>query len=187
MDSWGVNQAARSAPTDAKRQEVAEFISAKFSEVLAEELTKRGIKSRAAVATTPVPLHAVQLQGVFVAISEGDEAVRTAVGFGRGNSHVEARLRAYQKKSQGRRLLGKATLEASGSKTPGVAVSGASAAITGGVTGLVFKGALKAAEKSGANEPLPNELKEGVKADVVRGARKVADFIEEKYRGYGWL
>lgn len=185
-DSWGLNAASSSSST-AKRRELAGRITRAFSESLAGELTKRGIPARRAVATTPVPLHAVQLQGVFTAIDEGDEAVRTVVGFGKGASHVEARVRAYQRMSSGNRLLGTATLEAAGSRKPGVAVSGASAAITGGVTGLVFSGAMKVADKTGADDPLPNEVKEGIKADVVRAARKVADLIQEKYQERAWL
>ncbi|MHC4493102.1 MAG: DUF4410 domain-containing protein [Planctomycetota bacterium] len=185
-DSWGMN-AASSSPTTISRRELAERITRAFSESLAGELTGRGIPARRAVATTPVPLYAVQLQGVFLAIDEGDEVVRTVVGFGKGASRVEARLRAYQRTSSGNRLLGTATMEAAGSRKPGVAVSGASAAITGGVTGLIFSGAMKVADKTGADDPLPNEVKEGIRADVVRAARKVADLIQEKYQERAWL
>lgn len=186
VDQWGLNS-VRSGASDAQRQKVAQTISAGFRDALVKDLQGRGIRAQAANDRTHRPLNAVMLKGVFVSVAEGDDAKRTVVGFGQGASSVEARIRAYQQRASGPRYLGMGTVAAKGSRKPGVAVSGASAAATGSVVGLVFAGAQKAGQQTGADQPLPNQLKEGVKADVVRAAAKVGDRVEEKYREYGWL
>jgi hypothetical protein len=166
---------------------VAQTISGGFRDALVKDLQGRGIRAQAANDGTRRPLDAVMLKGVFVSVDEGDDAKRTVVGFGQGASSVEARIRAYQESASGPQYLGMGTIHAKGSRKPGVAVSGASAVATGSVTGLIIKGAQKAGSQTGLDDPLPNELKEGVKADVVRAAGKVADLVQEKYREYGWL
>jgi len=186
VDRWGLNSAQRGA-SDAQRQRVAQTISGGFRDALVKDLQGRGIRAQAANDGTRRPLNAVMLKGVFVSVQEGDDAKRTVVGFGQGASSVEARIRAYQESASGPQYLGMGTIHAKGSRKPGVAVSGASAVATGSVTGLIIKGAQKAGSQTGLDDPLPNELKEGVKADVVRAAGKVADLVQEKYREYGWL
>ncbi len=186
VDQWGLNSAGSGA-SDAQRQQVARTISASFRDALVKDLEKRGIRAQAATRGTPRPQNAVMLQGVFVSLQEGDDAKRTVIGFGQGASSLEARIRAYQESPGGPRYLGMGTVTAKGSRKPGVAVSGVSAAATGSVVGLAIKGAEKVGSQTGLDEPLPNELKEGVQADVVRAAGKVGDLIAEKYRERGWL
>lgn len=189
VDQWDLKLGSapqRVQPTEEQRR-VAERISRAFTDELVADLNGRGIRSKRAIATTPAPENAILLQGVFVAIDEGDELKRTVVGLGQGNSRVQARIRAYQQTRTGRRYLGMGTVTAEGSRKPGIFVSGASAAATGSVGGLVFAGAQKAAAKGGVDDPLPADLRDGAKADVERAARAVAEEVEARFRAHGLL
>jgi hypothetical protein len=189
VDQWDIKLGSaprRVEPTEKQRQ-VGERISRAFTDELVKNLNERGIRAKRDIATTPVPVNAILIQGVFLAIDEGDELKRTVVGLGQGNSRVQARMRAYQQGATGRRYLGMGAVTAEGSRKPGIMVSGASAAATGSVTGLIFTGAMKVGAKSGTDDPIPNELKDGARADVVRAARAVGKRIEAKYREHGLI
>lgn len=185
VDRWGLNDVRSTAPTEDQRR-VGHKIAVLFSEKLAEDLNNRGIKAGRGVATTPVPLNAVQIEGVFLTLDEGDDTKRTMVGFGYGGSKAEARVSAHQKTAGGRRFLGKATFETKGSKKPGSVASLA----RGSYFGLAFKVAAKGAQKAGAPDPTPEKIKEfesGLQNDIRRAAHAVGDNIEAEYRKHGWL
>ncbi|MBW2374257.1 MAG: DUF4410 domain-containing protein, partial [Deltaproteobacteria bacterium] len=73
MDRWGLNDVRSEAPTNEQRK-LGEAISLLFTEKLVEDLNGRGIKAQRGVATTPIPLHAVRIEGVFLTLDQGDEA-----------------------------------------------------------------------------------------------------------------
>lgn len=183
VDRWGLNVASAPAPTAAQRK-LGQYITTRFSEALVKDLERRKIHAQRAVASTPVPLNALCLRGVFVSIKEGSALARTLVGFGWGTSAVEARTQLYQQSAKGPVYLGKGEVTAHGSKAPGSGVKGAAKQ---SVTGLVFKGATTAGSAAGLDENLPTALKEGVKADVERAAKAIADRAEQGYRKRGWL
>lgn len=185
VDRWGLNDVRSQAPTEEQRK-LGERISQLFTEKLAEDLNGRGIKSRRGVATTPVPKNAVQIEGVFLTLSEGDKAKRSTVGLGWGGSKAEARVQAHQKTAGGRRLLGAGTVATQGSRKPGL-VSGLA---RGSYIGLAFKVAETGAKEAGAPDPTPERIKEmrsGLENDIRRAAHAVGGRIAAEYQKQGWL
>jgi hypothetical protein len=185
VDRWGLNDVRSEAPTDDQRK-LGEAISRLFTKKLVEDLNGRGIKAQRGVATTPVPLHAAKIEGVFVSLKEGDEAKRTMIGLGYGASKVQAHATVYQQTAKGPRALGKGSVETKASRSPGSVASLA----RGSYMGLIFKVAMKGAEKAGAPDPTPEKIKQmqsGIEGDVRRSAKAVGDRIEQEYRKQGWL
>ena len=185
VDRWGLNDVRSEAPT-AEQRNLGEKISRLFTEKLVEDLNGRGIKARRGVATTPIPLHAVRIEGVFLSLEQGDEAKRTMIGLGYGGSKAEARVSAYQQARSGKRFLGKGSIQTKGSRTPGAVASLA----RGSYFGLALKVATKGAQEAGAPDPTPERIKamqSGLEGDVRRGAKAVGDRIEQEYRKQGWL
>jgi hypothetical protein len=185
VDRWGLNDVRSQAPTKDQLR-VGEAISRLFADALVQDLNKRSIKAQRGVATTPVPLHAVRIEGVFVTLREGDDAKRTMIGFGYGASKAEARVSAYQQTSGGKRFLGQGSVATKASRKPGSVASLA----RGSYFGLAFKVAAKGAEKAGAPDPTPERIKEmksGLEGDIRRGAQAVSERIEAEYRKQGWL
>jgi len=185
VDRWGLNDVRSEAPTSDQRR-VGEAIAKLFTESLVADLNKRGIKTRRGVATTPVPLNAIQIEGVFLTLDEGDDTKRTMVGFGYGGSKAEARVSAHQKTANGRRFLEKGKIQTKASRKPGSVTSLA----RGSYFGLAFKVAAKGAEKAGAPDPTPERIKEmksGLEGDIRRGAKAVADRIADFYTHHGWI
>jgi hypothetical protein len=185
VDRWGLNDVRSEAPTEDQRN-LGEAISHLFTEKLVADLEARGIKARRGVATTPVPRNAVQIEGVFLTLSEGDKAKRSTVGLGWGGSKAEARVQAYQKTAGGRRLLGEGSVATQASRKPGV-VSGLA---RGSYMGLAFKVAETGARQAGAPDPTPERIKamrSGLDNDIRRAAHAVGERIETEYKKQGWL
>ena len=184
VDRWGLNDVRSEAPTQDQR-DLGEAIAHLFTDKLVEDLEGRGIKARRGVATTPVPKNAVQIEGVFLTVDEGDKAKRSTVGLGWGGSKAEARVQAYQKTATGRRLLGEGTVATKGSRKPGL-VSGLA---RGSYIGLAFKVAETGANQAGV-ETTPERIKEmrsGLENDIRRAAKAVGDRIATEYQNQGWL
>jgi hypothetical protein len=116
----------------------------------------------------------------------GIKAQRTMIGLGYGASKVEAHVRVYQQTAKGPRYLGMGSVETKASRSPGSVASLA----RGSYMGLIFKVAMKGAEKAGAPDPTPEQIKQmksGIESDVRRAAKAVADRIADGYRQQGWL
>lgn len=185
VDRWGLNDVRSEVPTEDQRR-LGEVISRLFTEKLVEDLEARGIKARRGVATTPVPTNAVQIEGVFLTLSEGDKAKRSTVGLGWGGSKAEARVQAHQRTAGGRRLLGTGTVATQASRKPGV-VSGLA---RGSYIGLAFKVAETGAREAGVPDPTPERIKEmrsGLENDIRRAAHAVGERIATEYQNKGWL
>jgi uncharacterized protein DUF4410 len=149
------------------------------SNALAEELVAKlrdeGLpaeRSTGRVALTPTTL---VIAGKFLTIDEGNQTMRTLIGFGAGASEVRARVQAWMDGQ----LVAEAETTAESGKKPGAAVTlGAGAAM-----GTAATAAAVAAGTTGLSEILLTS----VEADAKRTARELADRIVRAYRERGWL
>lgn len=129
-------------------------------------------RSRGRVALTPTTL---VIAGKFLTLDEGNQTMRTLVGFGAGASHVTTRVQAWMDGE----LVAEAETEAESGKKPGAAVTlGA-----GAVAGTAATAAVIAAGTTGVSELLLTS----VEADAKRTADEIADRIIRAYRERGWL
>ncbi len=149
------------------------------STALAEELVAKlrdaGLpaeRSTGRVALTPTTM---VIAGKFLTIDEGNQTMRTLVGFGAGASEVRTRVQAWMDGQ----LVAEAETVAESNKKPGAAVTlGAGAAM-----GTAATAAAVAAGTTGISEILLTS----VEADAKRTAGELADRIIRAYRERGWL
>lgn len=146
-----------------------------LAEELVAKLRDAGLpaeRSSGRVALTPTTL---VIAGKFLTLDEGNQTLRTLVGFGAGASHVTTRVQAWMDGQ----LVAEAEVAAESGKKPGAAVTlGAGAAM-----GTAATAAAVAAGTTGVSELLLTS----VEADAKRTAREIADRILRAYRERGWL
>jgi len=149
------------------------------ADALADELTKKlreaGLpaqRSTGRVALTPTT---AVISGKFLTLDEGNQTMRTLVGFGAGASQVRTRTQVWMDGQ----LVAEAETEAKSGKKPGAAVTlGAGAAM-----GTAATAAALAAATTGVSELLLTS----VQADARRTGSEIADRILRAYRERGWL
>jgi hypothetical protein len=146
-----------------------------LAEELVAELREKGLpaeRSSGRVSLTPTT---AVVAGKFLTVDEGNQTMRTLIGFGAGASEVRTRVQVWMDGQ----LVAEAETEAKSGKKPGAAVTlGAGAAM-----GTAATAAAVAAGTTGISEMLLTS----VEADAKRTARELADRIIRAYRERGWL
>jgi hypothetical protein len=149
------------------------------SNALAEELVKqlreKGIDAARAGRDTPYTAKTLMIAGQFVTLDEGNQTLRTVVGFGLGGSEV----RTITKFFQGGRLIAEAETSADSGYKPGAGVTMGVGAAAG--TAAVAAGV--AAGTTTASELLMTSIEAGSR----RTAREIADRIHDAFVERGWL
>ena len=146
-----------------------------LAEELVAKLREKGLpaeRSSGRVSLTPTT---AVVAGKFLTVDEGNQTMRTLIGFGAGASEVRTRVQVWMDGQ----LVAEAETEAKSGKKPGAAVTlGAGAAM-----GTAATAAAVAAGTTGVSEMLLTS----VEADAKRTARELADRILRAYRERGWL
>ena len=149
------------------------------AEALADELVKalveKGIPAERATRATPISRKTAVIIGQFRTLDEGNQTLRTLIGFGLGGSEVRTRARVYQDGM----LIAEADTSANSGYKPG-------AGVTLGV-GAAAGTAAAAAGVAAGTTTVSELFMTSVEAGARRTAREIADRIEEGYRKRGWL
>jgi hypothetical protein len=155
--------------------QVGQAASNALAEALVGKLRDAGIPAERAGRNTPVDPRALTITGRFVTMDEGNQTMRTLVGFGLGASEVRTRAQAWLDG----RLVAEAETAAKSGRKPGAAVTmGAGAAV-----GSAATAAAVAAGTTGISEGLLTS----VQADARRTGNEIAERIIRAYRERGWL
>jgi hypothetical protein len=146
-----------------------------LAQELVEKLRDAGIPAERSSGRPSLTPSTLVITGKFLTIDEGNQTVRTLIGFGAGASEVRTRVQAWMDDQ----LVAEAETEARSGRKPGAAVTlGAGAA-----AGTAATAAAIAAGTTTASELLLTS----VEADARRTARELADRIIRAYRERGWL
>lgn len=149
------------------------------ADALADELTKKlreaGLPSQRSSGRVALTPETLVIAGKFLTLDEGNQTLRTLVGFGAGASQVRTRVQAWMDGQ----LVAEAETDAKSGKKPGAAVTlGAGAAL-----GTAATAAAVAAATTGVSELLLTS----VQADARRTGGEIADRILCSYRERaGW-
>lgn len=168
---------AREAMGEATSQEEV-AIGRAAADALAAELVRKlaeyGIAAERGKRGSEVGPNTLVIVGRFVSLDEGNQTLRTLIGFGAGASEVRTEARAYMRGQ----LVASAMTIAEGNKKPGAAVTlGAGAAAGAAATAAVMA----------TGTTVASELSSSVKADVKRTGAALAKQIHEGYVSRGWL
>jgi hypothetical protein len=90
-----------------------------LADELVNQLVEKGIPAARADRTTPLKSTTAVVVGRFVTLDEGNQTVRTLIGFGLGGSEVRTQVRVHQ----GGMLIAEADTSANSGYKPGAAVT----------------------------------------------------------------
>jgi hypothetical protein len=174
-----VMRTVRSAPQTDEEIKVGEVVARALSDNLVSELRARGIDAHLASKSAPAGETTASIRGRFVHIDEGDQTMRTVIGFGFGGSQVRTHVQIYQGPESDARLVAEGdTVTQSGLK-PGMGPMVGVGAIAGR--------AGTAAAVSGATTVVSETFFQTVEADAKRTAKEIADHITGYYKERGWI
>jgi hypothetical protein len=146
-----------------------------LADELVKQLREKGIEAARADRNTPYDATTLMIAGQFVTLDEGNQTLRTVVGFGLGGSEVRTVVKAFQ----GGRLLAEAETTADSGYKPGAGVTLGAGAAAG--TAAVAAGV--AAGTTTVSELMMTSVETGSR----RTAREIADRIHAAYVNRGWL
>jgi len=146
---------------------------------LVQEIQAMGLSAMRAGEGQPETDRVVMIEGQFLSISQGDRAERLVIGLGAGRSSVKLNAEVYGRTREGRRLLESFTVDAAGSRKPGMAETMGFGAAAGDLA--------VSAAASGAGAAGGETFGETVEADAKRGAAKLAEQIGKYFEQQGWI
>jgi hypothetical protein len=156
-------------------QRIGRAASNALAEELVAKLREAGLPAQRSTGRPELTPTTLVITGKFLTVDEGNQTMRTLVGFGAGASRVSTRAQAWMDGQ----LVAEALTDAKSGRKPGAAVTlGAGAA-----AGTAATAAAVAAGTTSVSELLLTT----VEADAKRTARELADRIVLAYRERGWL
>jgi len=166
-------------PQTAEQIEAGRKVGTEIAAQLAEQIRGMGMPGERASAQTKLQVNDIVIRGYLLSINEGSFDKRFVVGFGSGASKVKVAVEGFQMTDRGLRKLGSGTVDAGGSKTPGVAAPLAAAIASGNPLGLIVSGGMKAyGEKSGKSK---------IEGRVKQAVKEIAEVLEERFKQEGWI
>jgi Domain of unknown function (DUF4410) len=166
-------------PQTEEEIKVGEVVARALSDTLVLELRAHGIDAHLASKSAPAGETTGSIRGRFVHIDEGDQTMRTVIGFGFGGSQVRTHVQIFQGPDSDARLVAEGdTVTQSGLK-PGMGPAVGVGAIAGR--------AGTAAAVSGAATVVSETFFQTVEADAKRTAKEIADHINRYYKERGWI
>ena len=168
-------------PTKQTDEQVAtgRELGAKIAAELVSRIDAMGLPAARPTAGTQPAINDLVIRGHLVSMSEGDEKKRVLVGFGSGESELQAFVEGFQMTPQGLRLLGKGDTDSTGGKTPGVGVGLLTTVATHNPIGLLVSTGIKVHEEKSGGGKLDGRAKDT--------AKKIADVLEERFKEQGWI
>src|SRR6185503_13878494 len=127
------------SPQTAEQIQLGRELGGKIADRLVQEIRDMGMPASRAftTATTTTQPNDIVVRGYLTSIDKGSTAGRMAIGFGAGASELQTVVEGLQVTPQGLRMIGSATVEAKGAKTPGAGMGAATWAVTGNPAGFI--------------------------------------------------
>ncbi len=154
-------------------------LGADIASELVQKIQAMGLPAKRPMADTKPETNDLVLRGHLISFSEGSEKKRVLVGFGAGESELQAAVEGFQMTDHGLRQLGKGDTESTAGKTPGVAVGALTTIATHNPLGLLVSTGIKAHEAHTGSDKLEARAKDT--------ADKIADVLEKRFQDQGWI
>lgn len=162
---------------DTKRAEIAQDVQGEITNTLVDAFSRMGLPSRAAYPGEVPPPGAIIIQGQIVKINAGNAARRAVIGFGAGQSQVEANIGVLRALPGGRlRPLESYHAKATSGRTPGLALGAAGAAA--GHVAMAAAGAAAGTVKRSHT---------GLDQEAENLGKEVASDVGQFFASEGWI
>ena len=167
------------APQTAEQIAAGRQVGAEIASQLVEQISGMGLPAERAPTGTTAKINDILIRGYLLSIDKGSAMERVGIGLGSGTSELKVVVEGYQMTAQGLRKLGSGTVDADGSKTPGVGVGLASLLVTDNPVGLIVTGGMKVyGEKSGKSK---------IEGRAKQATKEIADQLKLKFEHEGWI
>ncbi len=167
------------APQTPKQTAVARQLGADISAQVIKEIRSMGLSCARATADTPMRVNDIYLRGYLLTIDEGSATKRMIFGFGLGSSELRTLVEGFQATPRGLRKLGSETVDAGGSRTPGMALAGGIFIATANPVGLIVSSGMRLASEATGRSRLKGRAR--------ATAKLVADELRIQFKEYGWI
>ncbi len=169
----------RPTPQTAEQIQLGRTLGDRVAQHLVPEILALGMPAERAGVGPPPGQGDLLIQGEFLSIDKGSRTKRMLIGFGAGAGELRTRLVGYQVTPAGLRQLGKATIETSGGKMPGMLVPvGVGAAAGAPGRSAVISGGMNVMQEAGP---------EGLNAAAKNTAKEVAKVLSQAFARQGWI
>jgi hypothetical protein len=170
---------APAAPPTAEQAALARDLGNGITTQLIDSIREMGLPAERGLPGATLQVNDIVIRGYLVSVQQGNTTKRMTLGFGSGGSELTTLVEGYQVTAQGLRKLGSGTADATGNKTPGAAVGGASWLITGSPVGLIAAGGMKIyGEASGSAK---------VEGRAKQTAKEIAKRLKGRFVEEGWI
>jgi hypothetical protein len=172
--------AVGSTTQDERATKIGEEVADAMADELVTKIGELGLPAQRATRETRVPADALVITGQFLDIDEGNRARRLVIGFGAGESKLDASVQVLMERNGGYSKLTSFTTHADSGAMPGAAATmGAGAAAQGAVTGgmaaaNVALGGVKTYRSDVANM-------------ASRSAAKAVEYLSDFFARQGWI
>ena len=161
-------------------EQTAQEVANDFADELVNQINDLGLPAQRATRGTYVPSNALVITGYFIDVDAGNQVRRLVIGFGAGQSKIDAQVQVLRPSPSGYQTLLEFKTHADSGEMPGAAVTmGAGAAAQGAVT---------------AGMAAANVAVSGVKAYRTtmgamagRSADKAAGYLSQYFGNEGWI
>ncbi len=154
-------------------------LGAEIASELVKQITAMGMDADLATSATKPAINDLVIRGHLVSFSEGDEKKRVVIGFGAGESELQAAVEGFQMTADGLRRLGTGDTKSTAGKTPGVGVGLLTTIATHNPVGLVVSTGVKVHEEHSGHDKLD--------ARASDTAKKIADVLKKRFTEQGWI
>lgn len=172
-------QEAIGAKSDtAERLRIAQEISRIVSQQVVSNLRGKGFNAVMASASAVPDSPALDIEGQFFSVDQGNQRQRMIIGFGMGASEVRVLVQAYEITGQGRQLVDDFYVTTLSSRRPGLGPMGGGGAVAGNaVAGLALS----------STSMLVGARAQTVEADAKNLADRVSVELEAFFSRQGWV
>ncbi len=159
---------------------IARQVQNRMLEDLIAGIRDLGLPAQRAAQGAALPTDAVGVTGLFLNVDEGDRLQRTVLGFGAGQSKVDAKVEVYASSTNGPTKLLEFSTHADSGATPGALVTGGiRAAASGGMTVGVAAANLGMSAGKG--------YRSQVEQMTARSADQAVAYLSQYFAKQGWI
>ncbi len=167
------------APQTAEEVETGRKLGAEIAAHLVAEIRAMGMPADRGSADTKPVVNDIVIRGYLLSVHEGSAAKRIGIGLGAGASELKTAVEGFQMTPQGLRKVGSGDLDASGNKTPGMAVGLATMVATHNPLGLIVSTGMKVYDEKTGKDKI------GGRADQT--AKEIGEQLKKKFAEEGWI
>jgi len=170
---------ADTVPQSEKAKKMSEEVGIVIATNLVAEINATGMSAKLFTPEVHVAVNDLMIQGYLLTVDEGSATKRVLLGFGDGESKTTVAVEGYQMTKTGVRKLGYGSVDASGSKSPGVALGAVAFLATKNPVGLIVSGGMHLyGEKTGSST---------VEGRAKATAKEIADVLKKRFEEQGWV